>query len=165
VAGKRDGAIEGIEPHAATVDERGLTRVIVYSDSIDGIGPDDLHGFFVGWPNPPSPDTHLRILMGSDHIALARDDESGRVVGYVTAITDGVLAAYIPHLEVLPEYQGQGIGTALMRRILATLETLYAIDLLCDEDVQPFYARLGMRPATGMMVRNYARQSGADQRL
>jgi len=134
--------------------------MIVYSDSIDGIGPADLRGFFVGWPNPPSPDTHLRMLVGSDHIALARDDESGRVVGYVTAITDGVLSAYIPHLEVLPRYQGQGIGTALMRRMLETLETLYMIDLACDEDVQPFYARLGMRPATGMMIRNYARQSG-----
>jgi len=134
--------------------------MIVYSDSIDGIGPDDLRGFFVGWPNPPSPGTHLRMLAGSDHIVLARDDASGRVVGYVTAIADGVLVAYIPLIEVLPEYRGQGIGTALMRRMLETLETLYAIDLLCDEDVQPFYARLGMRPATGMMVRNYARQSG-----
>jgi hypothetical protein len=27
--------------------------------------------------------------------------------------------------------------------------------------VQPFYARLGMRPATGMMVRHYDRQAGA----
>ncbi len=138
--------------------------MIIYTDSIGGIGPTDLRGFFVGWPNPPSPDTHLRVLAGSDHLVLARDDASGRVVGYVTAITDGVLAAYIPHLEVLPEYQGQGIGTALMRRMLATLETLYMIDLLCDEDIQPFYARLGMRPATGMMVRNYARQSGASKR-
>ena len=139
--------------------------MIVYSDSINDVTPDHLRGFFGGWPNPPSPDTHLRVLAGSDHVALARDNESGRVVGYVTAITDGVLAAYIPHLEVLPEYQGQGIGTALMRRMLATLETLYMIDLFCDEDIQPFYARLGMRPATGMMVRTYARQSGADQRL
>ncbi len=134
--------------------------MIVYRDSIKDVTPDDLRGFFVGWPNPPSPDTHLRVLAGSDHIALARDDESGRVIGYVTAISDGVLAAYIPHLEVLLEHRGQGIGTALMRRMLDTLRDLYMIDLLCDEDVQPFYARLGMRPATGMMVRNYARQSG-----
>jgi hypothetical protein len=34
------------------------------------------------------------------------------------------------------------------------------IDLLCDPDVQPFYGRLGMRPATGMLIRNYDRQSG-----
>ena len=38
---------------------------------------------------------------------LARDD-AGRVVGFVTAISDGVLSAYIPLLEVLPEYQGAG---------------------------------------------------------
>ena len=135
--------------------------MIIYTDSTENVTADDLRGFFVGWPNPPSPDTHLRMLMGSGHIVLARD-ESGRVVGYVTALTDGVLAAYISLLEVLPQYQGQGIGTALMRRMLDTLRDLYAIDLLCDEDVQPFYARLGLRPATGMMVRNYALQSGVD---
>ena len=32
--------------------------------------------------------------------------------------------------------------------------------LLCDPDVQPFYARLGLRPASGMLLRNYERQSG-----
>jgi hypothetical protein len=34
------------------------------------------------------------------------------------------------------------------------------IDLICDADVQPFYARLGMQPYTGMILRNYDRQSG-----
>ncbi len=82
----------------------------------------------------------------------------------MTAITDGVLAAYIPHLEVLLDYRGQGIGTALMRRVLETLGNLYLIDLLCEPDVQPFYARLGMRPMTAMFIRNYDRQSGKDER-
>ena len=34
------------------------------------------------------------------------------------------------------------------------------VDLLCDAELQGFYARLGMRPASGMMLRNYERQSG-----
>ena len=134
--------------------------MIRYTESLEGIEPQDLDGFFVGWPNPPSPETHLRLLNGSDHVVLAIDERAGRVVGFITAISDGILSAYIPHLEVLPEYQGQGIGSELVRRMLRRLGTLYMVDLLCDEDVQPFYDRLGMRRMLGMAVRNYDRQSG-----
>jgi ribosomal protein S18 acetylase RimI-like enzyme len=135
--------------------------MITYTDSIAGIGPGALRGFFVGWPNPPAPETHLRILQGSDAVVLARDDATKAVVGFITAISDGVSCAYIPHLEVLPAYQGRGIGSELLRRMLERLRRLYMIDLLCDPDVQPFYERLGMRPATGMLIRNYDRQSGS----
>jgi len=129
--------------------------------STDNICSDQLHGFFVGWPNPPSPETHLAILGRSDAVVLAIDEETGQVVGFINALSDGVLNAFIPLLEVLPAYQDRGIGSELVRRILAQLGALYAVDLLCDADMQPFYALLGMQPAQGMMLRNYDRQSGA----
>ena len=134
--------------------------MIRYLESSRNITPEQLQGFFQGWPNPPSPETHLRILQNSDEVVLAWDEDAGRVVGFITAITDGVLAAYIPLLEVLPAYQGQGVGSELMRRMLARLEAYYMVDLLCDADLQPFYARFGMTPATGMIIRRYDRQSG-----
>lgn len=138
------------------------TAAISYRDSAEGLTEDHLRGqFFVGWPNPPSPATHLRILQGSDHIVVAVDDATGMVVGFISAISDGVLAAFIPNLEVDPAYQHRGIGSELVRRMVAQLGHLYSVDLLCDEDVQPFYDRLGMRRATGMFLRNYHNQSGA----
>ena len=134
---------------------------IRYLDSADGIDAGQLAGFFVDWPTPPSPETHLRVLTGSDHVVLALDAATSAVVGFVTALTDGVLSAYVPLLEVLPAYQGRGIGTELMTRILARLSHLYIVDLLCDAAVQPFYARVGMAPAAGMCVRRYDRRPGA----
>ncbi|MFN8374716.1 MAG: GNAT family N-acetyltransferase [Anaerolineae bacterium] len=134
--------------------------MITYTDSLEHITPDQLQGFFVGWPNPPSPETHLRLLQGSYRVVLALDDESGNVVGFINAISDGVLAAFIPLLEVLPAYKGRGIGSELTRRLLDGLRHLYSIDLICDEDVQPFYERLGMQRYSGMVYRNYDRQSG-----
>jgi predicted N-acetyltransferase YhbS len=131
-----------------------------YLTSTDTITVDQLHGFFVGWPNPPSPETHLAILRRSDAVVLAIDEETGRVVGFVNALSDGLLSAFIPLLEVLLAYQGRGIGSELVRRRLALLGDLYAVDVMCDADVQPFYARLGMQPAQGMMLRRYDRQSG-----
>lgn len=70
---------------------------------------------------------------------LAEDDAwDGRVVGLVTAITDGVLATYLRLLEVLPEYRGRGIGRELVTRLVARLSELYTADLICDPDVLPF---------------------------
>ena len=131
-----------------------------YTDALDQILPDHLQGFFVGWPNPPAPEKHLKLLKQSDYAFVAVDETTGMVVGFINAISDHVLSAYSPLLEVLPSYQGQGIGTELVRRMLAKLEQFYMVDLLCDPDLQPFYERLGMMRSTGMLKRNYGRQAG-----
>ena len=127
-----------------------------YDDDLSELRPQELAPFFVDWPQPPSPEQRLAILRGSDHVLLAHDEESERVVGFVTAITDGVLSAYIPLLEVLPEYQGSGVGTELMRRLLAKLGDMYMVDLVCDPQLETFYRRFGMAPLTGMALRNRA---------
>jgi ribosomal protein S18 acetylase RimI-like enzyme len=133
-----------------------------YTESLAGIDASQLAGgFFIGWPNPPSPETHLRLLQGSSHVVLALDERTADVVGFATAISDGVLSAYIPLLEVLPEYQHQGIGQELMRRMIAALRSLYMVDLLCDPELQPFYEQTGMRRAVGMLIRNFDRQNGS----
>lgn len=134
--------------------------MIRYTGSLQAVSAEDLKGFFVGWPNPPSAETHLRILEGSDRVILAIDSESKAVVGFITAITDQVLAAYIPLLEVLPAYQGQGVGQELVKRMLADLKNYYMIDLLCDGSLTSFYEQFGLVPATGMMKRNYDKQGG-----
>ena len=82
------------------------------------------------------------------------------VAGFVTAISDGVLAAYIPLLEVLPAYQRRGIGAELVRRMLAGFSSLYMVDLLCDDGLRPLYEAAGMHASGAMMVRNYVKQSG-----
>jgi ribosomal protein S18 acetylase RimI-like enzyme len=131
---------------------------ICFTADLTGITADQLcGGFFIGWPNPPAPVDHLRILHGSYAVELALAND--QVIGYLTAISDGVSTAYLPQLEVLPVYQGRGIGSELVRRMLARLRHIYAIDLLCDPDVQPFYERLGMRRAGGMLLRNYDQQN------
>ena len=132
---------------------QGDVWLIEYTDSLVGIEPRHLDGFFVGWPHPPSPETQLRLLTGSDHVVLAIDPESGQVIAFVTALTDGVISGFIPLLEVLPAYQGRGIGRALMTRVLDRLGDLPNVDLLCDPNVVPFYERFGMKPVGGMALR------------
>jgi len=134
--------------------------MIVYTASLERVSDDMLDGgFFVDWPNPPSASAHMKILDGSYLVWLAIDESTNKVVGFINAISDGVLSAYIPLLEVLPEYQGRGIGSELVKRTLDSLKNLYMIDVLCDEHLQEYYGKFGMQSATGVFARNYARQS------
>jgi ribosomal protein S18 acetylase RimI-like enzyme len=133
--------------------------MINYLYSTKGLIPEQLQGFFVGWPDPPSSQTHLQLLHNSDEVVIAVDDSSAKVVGFVTAITDGVLSAYIPFLEVLPGYRHRGIGKHLMTMMLERLRDYYMIDLSCDEQFQSFYEQLGLHRGMAMMSRNYGKQS------
>lgn len=133
---------------------------MIYKNSLDGITSDMLQGFFVDWPNPPTPDTHLRLLRQSSKVILALDDTANQVVGFITAISDGILSAYIPLLEVLPAYKNKGIGKELVNRMLTELDDIYMIDLCCDDDLVPYYDKFGMTKTNGMILRNYNRQSG-----
>ncbi len=130
--------------------------MIRYADDLTGIRPDMLLGFFVGWPRHPSPEQHLAVLHGSYRVVLALDDQAGRVAGFVNMISDGVLTAFIPWLEVRPGYQGQGIGSELMRRILAGTDGFYSVDLVCDPELIPYYQRFGMLGTSSAVLRHPA---------
>lgn len=110
---------------------------------------DELRGFCVGWKDPLDPQVLWNALTGSDRYVVARDD-CGHIMGFANATSDGVFAAYIPLVEVLPEHQGMGVGTAIMQRLLDELRDIRIVDLMCDAPLQRFYERLGMRTMTGM---------------
>lgn len=133
---------------------------ITYIDSISTIKPEQLNGFFVDWPNPPKIKTHLEILKNSTYVVLAFD--CNRCVGFINALADKILTAYIPLLEVLPEYKSKGIGKELVSKMIKKLDGLYMIDLLCDEEVQKYYEKLdlGFIKSKGMCIRNYNNQAG-----
>ncbi|TWT97771.1 hypothetical protein Pla108_19230 [Botrimarina colliarenosi] len=80
--------------------------MIKYLESPKSLRREQLEGFLVGWPTPPTPETLLALLHGSSNVVVAVDSESDRAIGFVTATSDGVISACIPLLEVLPSYQG-----------------------------------------------------------
>lgn len=130
--------------------------MIHYTDDLTHVHEDMLHGFFVGWPQRPSLRQHLAVLRESYRSVVAIKSEDGQVVGFVNMLSDGVLTAFVPWLEVLPEYQGQGIGSELMRRLLDGTDRFYSVDLVCDAELVPYYARFGMRMASSALLRHPA---------
>ncbi|MBE0431255.1 MAG: GNAT family N-acetyltransferase [Dehalococcoidia bacterium] len=133
--------------------------MITYTDSIGSMRAAQLKGFFVGWPTHPDPKTHIEILRRSYAVWLALDGD--RCVGFINALSDGVFYAYIPLLEVLPDYRSRGIGRELVTRMLTSLGHMYAIDVVCDEAVAPFYDKLGFSRCVGTVKRNRQNQQAA----
>ena len=125
--------------------------MITYTSDISKLTHQALQGFFVGWAKPLTPEQHHNHLSKCFCFVAALD--SDKVVGFISALSDGTGCAFIPLIEVLPEYQKQGIGTSLMQKMLDILKDISAIDLMCDENVQGFYERFGMKKLSGMGIR------------
>jgi len=95
----------------------------------------------VGWNGME--DCYKNPMMTSYyHIACY---DAYRLIGYVDTVSNGVTDAYIQDLMVHPEYQGKGIGTELMNRIIARLKEnkIYMISVVYEEKLLPFYRRFG----------------------
>lgn len=133
---------------------------IEYRISIDGLEASQFVGFFAGWPNPPSAETLRLILSNSTHRVVALEVGSSQVIGFINCISDGILAAYIPLLEVRADFQGRGTGSELVRRLLDSMPKYYMLDLVCDESLIAFYERFGLKRISAMGLREYASQSG-----
>ena len=100
----------------------------------------------VGWKEL-SDKQMTKALRNSIVTFCAYEDEKpigmGRIVG------DGAVICYIQELIVCPEYQGKGVGDALMRRLIGYVESLrienteLMLCLMCAKGREPFYERYG----------------------
>lgn len=57
-------------------------------------------------------------------------------------------------LEVREDYRGKGLGRQLVNEMLKKLKDVYAIDLVCDQELEDFYTPLGFMKGTAMIQRN-----------
>ena len=98
----------------------------------------------VGWTNYTNqPQMLEQALSHSLAIYLARDGE--KIVGLVRLIGDDFSLVFVQDLIVLPSYQRQGIGSALMKQALADYKDAYQVQLATDESEKTlgFYRSLG----------------------
>lgn len=98
----------------------------------------------VGWTNYTNqPQMLEQSLAHSLATYLARDGEE--IVGIVRLIGDGFSSVFVQDLIVLPSYQRQGIGSALMKKALGDFKDAYQVQLATDqtEKTLGFYRSLG----------------------
>jgi GNAT superfamily N-acetyltransferase len=70
-----------------------------------------------------------------------------RLIGLGNAISDGYLVVYYPHLIVLPEFQGKGVGTEIMRQLKKKYESFHQHILVADGKAIEFYKKCGFERA------------------
>ena len=98
----------------------------------------------VGWTNYTNqPQMLSQALSHSLATYLAHDGEE--IVGLVRLIGDGFSSVFVQDLIVLPSYQRQGIGSALMKQALADYKDVYQVQLATEqtEKTLGFYRSLG----------------------
>ena len=119
---------------------------IVYSETRD-IPLDTILKLYSAneWSSANKPNELRDALMNSHSLLTAWDND--RLVGLGNAISDGHLVVYYPHLLVDPEYHLQGIGSELMRRLMANYEGFHQHVLIADGSAIDFYEKCGFTRA------------------
>lgn len=127
-------------------------HMITYSHSLDAVTDADLTGLLAHWDFIPPNGTLLAMLHSSTHVILARDESSSTLCGYITALSDDVVCAYISALEVRPAFRHQGIASALITQMTNQLQT-YGTYLSCAPNMAAFYEAQGFKQTVGMSKR------------
>ena len=97
-----------------------------------------------------SPDA-LRTVMGNSRYKCFVYDGIA-LVGAGRALADGLDAAYVADIAVHPEYQGRGLGQAIVRRLVDLATGHKKIILYANRGREGFYRKLGFLPMNTAMA-------------
>ena len=135
---------------------RGLEYVLkeLVGDDLD----DDLDGFLLAlknlsqtgiWNIDDAKEILSRINQQNGHIYIVKLE--GKIIGTTTLLVEqkfiheGGIVGHIEDVAVRKGYEGKGIGSLLMKRVLGEAKTLgcYKVILDCSDDNVPFYKKFG----------------------
>lgn len=97
------------------------------------------------WSSADKPDDLIKALENSHALISAWDGD--KLVGLANSISDGYLVVYYPHLLVLPEYQGKGIGRMIMNKFQEKYSGFHQQILVADGKAIDFYSKCGFEKA------------------
>ena len=114
----------------------------------------------VGWTNYTSCPEMLEEAY-KNSLCILGAFEKEKLVGVVRVVGDGISIVFVQDILVLPEYQRQGVGSALMRAILKKYASVYQVELLTDstEKSKAFYSSVGLAPVSELGCSAYIRMS------
>lgn len=99
----------------------------------------------------------IERLLKNASICLAARNEENLLVGALLGVTDFAYWLFVTDLGVDRSCERQGIGSALMKAALnlAGGEKDIIVYLAAHEKAVPFYEKIGMKKADGVMVYNH----------
>ena len=103
-----------------------------------------------------------KIISNPDHIIYVAE-ENGKIIGSTTLfieqkfIHNGGKVGHIEDVVVSKEYEGRGIGFKLVNSLLekARVMNCYKTILDCQDELIPFYERIGFKQESNQMRYNH----------
>ena len=87
-----------------------------------------------------------RQITGAWRVVGAYERDTGRMVGFARALSDGVALAYLADLFVVDDARGQGIGKDLVREMIDNGPGARFRWMLHTADAHGLYERFGFAP-------------------
>ena len=111
-----------------------------------GYNEEEILGLYtsLGWTNyTDKPEMLRNAYLNSLKIYGAYVDD--KLVGIIRAVGDGFSVLFIQDLLVHPDFQRNGIGTLLLKRMLKEYENVYQMHLITEDSEKTisFYKSLG----------------------
>ena len=128
--------------------EKGMEKKIeiVYKDTHE-FSREALEELFlsVEWSSGHFPDKLKVAMQNFKTVVSAWDGE--KLVGMACAMDDGIMNAYMHYLLVRPEYQGKGIGAALVSKIKEKYSDYLRLVIVAYDKEIGFYEHCGFTKA------------------
>ncbi|GAB1261552.1 GNAT family N-acetyltransferase [Aurantivibrio plasticivorans] len=124
---------------------------ITYFEHCDVVNWGEVAKIFevVDWGIRPA-DALERAFRQSASVRFAFDGE--KLIGFGRTVDDGAFYGWIVDLVVLPEYQGKGIGTYLLKELETDLEFYITTMLTAAPGKSGFYEKLGWLKQTSTFI-------------
>ncbi len=97
------------------------------------------------WTAADKPDQLIAALKNSHNLVLAYQENI--LVGLGNSLSDGFLVVYYPHLLVLPDFQGRGIGRMILEKLQENYQNFHQQVLIADGKAVDFYRKCGFERA------------------
>ncbi|HUF94615.1 MAG TPA: GNAT family N-acetyltransferase [Acidimicrobiia bacterium] len=143
----------------------GGYRWVLDQESVDWAKLSELYPIAPLGVNPP--DALQAVFSNSMYKSFVYSDET--LVGAGRAIADGLDGAYIADVTVHPDYQGEGLGKAIITRLIDLARGHKKLILYANPGTEGFYVKLGFLPMkTALAIwddRDLAIEKGLPQNL
>ncbi len=114
--------------------------VYQYETEIDKMQLVDLFGS-VGWKTAEYPNRLYLAIKNSDYVMSVWDND--KLIGLISAISDGYINVFITYLLVHPDYQKKGLGKIMMQDFLEKFDGFGRRILTTEFDKENFYQKFG----------------------
>ena len=118
--------------------------MLEWSDALETVDWNELSALYLAAPLGNKKPSDLETVFTNSMFRCFVYD-SGRLVAAGRALADGVDCSYLADIAVHPDYQSQGLGKEIVRRLCALSRNHRKIILYAAPGKDGFYLKLGFR--------------------